>query len=84
MQAVLKRETLLERRVDNKDPSLLWDDLTLAQKFAASSLLQFGYELFYIRSQQTSKLAILFCNGNPATISADGDINTMPTLHIRD
>lgn len=83
MQALLNRDTLLERRTDCIEPSLLWDKLTLAQKFAASSLLQFGYELFYIRNQQSSKLAILFCNDTLATITAEGDVDSSPTINIR-
>jgi hypothetical protein len=79
----LDREVLLERRSVNNRPEILWDDLTLAQKFAASSLLQFGYELSFIRNQLTSKLAILSCNGNLATITAEGDINTSPAVEIR-
>jgi hypothetical protein len=63
--------------------TLIFTPSTLAQKFAASSLLQFGYELSFIRNQLTSKLAILSCNGNLATITAEGDINTSPTINIR-
>lgn len=83
MQAILEREALLERRQSVSDPSTLWDKLSLAQKFAASSLTQFGYDLAYVRDQQDGSMAILLCDNNAATISSDGEINTAPAITIR-
>ncbi len=83
MQAIMEREALLERRQSVSDTSTLWDKLSLAQKFAASSLTQFGYDLAYVREQQEGSMAILLCDNNAATISADGEINTAPAITIR-
>ena len=84
MQANVQREALLERREQNNDEtSSLWTRLSLAQKFAASSLAQFGYDLVYIRHSQTGSIAILLCNGNAATISLEGEIDTSPEISIR-
>lgn len=83
MQAVLERETLLERRQFNPEKSMLWDKLTLAQKFAASSLSQFGYDLAFIRNSNSGSLAVMLCNGNAATIIDDGQIDTSPEIIIR-
>ena len=83
MQALSEREALLERRVSSLGESTLWDTLTLAQKFAAGSLTQFGYKLEFIRDAEINKLAILLCNGIPATISREGMINTSPDIIIR-
>lgn len=84
MQAIALRETLLERRQqDNVAMNSLWNKLSLAQKFAASSLTQFGYDLTYIRNSHSGSLAILLCNGNAATISSEGDIDTSPNIVIR-
>lgn len=83
MQAVMEREALLERRHYVPEHSSLWDKLTLAQKFAASSLTQFGYDLAFIRSSNTGSMAILLCDGNKATISDDGEIDTSPNITIR-
>ena len=84
MQATVQRENLLERRQqDNLATDTLWSKLSLAQKFAASSLIQFGYDLTYIRNSHTGSLAILLCNGNAATISCEGDINISPDIVIR-
>lgn len=84
MQATALRETLLERRQQtNLATDTLWNKLSLAQKFAASSLTQFGYDLTYIRNSNVGSLAILLCNGNAATISCEGDINTSPNIIIR-
>ena len=83
MQALLEREVLLERRHYAPEHSALWDKLSLAQKFAASSLTQFGYDLAFIRGSVDGGLAILVCNGNTATISGEGEINTSPKITIR-
>lgn len=84
MQVAMQREALLERRAQNNiSKNSLWDNLSLAQKFAASSLTQFGYDLTYIRNSRSGSLAILLCNGNPATISSEGEINTSPDITIR-
>jgi len=45
----------------------------LAQKFSASSLGKFGYELAFVRNYP-----------GVAVITEDGDINTAPNIHIRD
>ncbi|MBL4941543.1 MAG: hypothetical protein JKY81_07760 [Colwellia sp.] len=86
MQATVhQREALLERRQhDNIATDTLWNKLSLAQKFAASSLAQFGYDLTYIRNSHTGNLAILLCNDNAATISTEGEIDTSPNIVIRD
>ena len=42
-----KREVLLERRQKNVIVDTLWEKLSLVQKFATSSLVQFGYDLTY-------------------------------------
>lgn len=83
VQAVLEREVLLERRQYTPEQSSLWDKLSLAQKFAASSLTQFGYDIAFIRNSQAGSLAILLCDGNAATINDEGEINTSPSITIR-
>lgn len=83
MQAVLEREVLLERRHYIPEHSALWDKLSLAQKFAASSLTQFGYDLAFIRTSNAGRMAVLLCDGNAATISDEGEINTSPEITIR-
>lgn len=83
MLAVSSREVLLERRHYNPEKSALWDKLSLAQKFAASSLNQFGYDLAFIRNSNIGCTAILLCNGESAIISSDGEINTSPSIIVR-
>jgi hypothetical protein len=81
--AVLEREVLLERRQYTSEQSSLWDKLSLAQKFASSSLTQFGYDLTFIRSSKLGNIAVLQCDNNAATITKDGEINTAPNITIR-
>ncbi len=83
VQAVLEREVLLERRHYIPEQSNLWDKLSLAQKFATSSLTQFGYDLAFIRSSKAGNIAVLLCDSNAATITDDGEIDTSPDITIR-
>ena len=83
MEALLEREVLLERRQYTQEEVSLWDKLSLAQKFAASSMTQFGYDLSFIRNNNSGSLAILQCNGKAATINDEGEVNSTPDIIIR-
>ena len=84
MHAVANKDDVLERRkVISNTVTDQWDNLTLAQKFSASSLNQFGYELEFIRDYNSGSLAILVCGDNIATISTTGEINTSPAILLR-
>ncbi len=84
MHAIAEREILAERRAElSENLDVLWESLTLAQKFSASSLTQFGYELIFIRDDNISSVAVLMCNENIATISKVGEINTAPNIKLR-
>ena len=84
MAVAMQREYLLERRQEMLgDTDKLWESLTLAQKFAASSLAQFGYKLNFIRDFHDTHMAVLSCNDNIAVISKGGEINTHPKIRIR-
>ena len=86
MQAlsVVQTDTLLDRRHYTPEQSDLWGRLSLSQKFSTSSLNQFGYDLAFIRNENTSgSIAILLCGDSIATVSTEGDINTNPEIVIR-
>lgn len=82
MQAQIK--PILERRQTAPEHSVWWTKLSLAQKFSASSLGKFGYELAFVRHENGRNLAVLTCDSGVAVITEDGDINTSPDIHIRD
>ena len=83
MQTQMK--PMLERRKEAPEQSVWWNKLSLAQKFSASSLGKFGYELTFVRKDKdsTESLAVLQCSGGVAVISEDGDIDTSPDIIIR-
>ncbi len=84
MQANIQREALLERREQNSDvTSTLWARLSLAQKFAASSLSQFGYDLAYIRHSHHGNIAILQCNGEYRNHFYRSEIDTSANIKLR-
>jgi len=78
-----QNKQMVERRTESPEQSVWWSKLSLAQKFSASSLGKFGYELLFIRHDNGRSLAILTCNGGIAVVSEDGDINTTPNINIR-
>ncbi len=82
MSAKESRDILIERRQQSLDENL-WQQLTLSQRFSASSLTNFGYHLSFIRSSEAGSYAVLIKGGYCTTISDDGNINTNPIIHIR-
>ena len=74
---------MLERRNESPEQSIWWTKLSLAQKFSASSLGKFGYELAFVRNEQGRSLAVLICNGGIAVVTEDGEINTSPNIVVR-
>jgi len=78
-----QEKPMLERRREAPEQSVWWNKLTLAQKFSASSLGKFGYELTFVRDENDESIAVLQCSGGVAVISEDGDIDTSPTITIR-
>ncbi len=78
-----QKKPIIERRHEPPEQSVWWSKLSLAQKFSASSLGKFGYELAFVRHENGKSLAVLICNGGVAVVSEDGDINTSPDINIR-
>ncbi|WP_159818622.1 hypothetical protein [Colwellia sp. 20A7] len=79
-----EEKIILERRQRSSDKSMLWDKLSLAQKFSASSLGKFGYELSFVRTVKGHGVAVLTCNSGVAIITEDGEIDTSPIIELRD
>lgn len=77
------RDPLIERRSYQGNFQDLWSELTLAQKFSASSLSKYGYELAFIRHSSAGNIAIMLLDDNATIITCDGDINTTPDIVIR-
>ena len=75
---------MIERRQASLEHSIWWDKLSLAQKFSASSLGKFGYELAFVRHEKGRNIAVLTCASDVAVITEDGEINTAPDIRIRD
>jgi hypothetical protein len=78
-----QEQPIIDRREEAPEQSLWWNKLSLAQKFSASSLGQFGYELCFVRHDQGENLAVLTCDSGVAVITEDGEINTSPSIEIR-
>jgi hypothetical protein len=84
MALAMQQTVFSERREEQwNNTDELWQHLTLAQKFSASNLMQFGYVLSFIRDYHNTHIAILTCNDNIAVISKVGEINTQPNIEIR-
>ncbi|MGB1197693.1 MAG: hypothetical protein ACPG46_01515 [Thalassotalea sp.] len=74
---------IVDRRREPPEQSEWWNKLSLAQKFSASSLGKFGYELAFVRSENGQNLAVLRCNDGIAVISEDGEIDNAPNIKVR-
>lgn len=84
LKDMAEQESIIDRRKTPPEQSVWWKKLSLAQKFSASSLGKFGYELSFVRNADTNdRLAVLSCNGSIAVISEEGDIDTSPNINIR-
>lgn len=83
----IKVKPIPERRREAPEQSVWWHKLSLAQKFSASSLGKFGYELTFVRNNNNNnndhRLAILQCSSGVAVISENGDIDNSPNIIIR-
>lgn len=79
----MEKYPVVDRREKPPEQSEWWSKLSLAQKFSASSLGKFGYELCFVRIHQGQRLAVLMCNSGVAVVTEDGDINTSPDIKIR-
>jgi hypothetical protein len=78
-----QKNAMLNRRKTGPEQSILWSKLSLAQKFSASSLGKFGYELSFIRNDEGHSLAILMSDSGIAMITEHGDINISPKIKMR-
>lgn len=76
-------QMFVERRGESPSQSIWWNRLSLAQKFSASSLGKFGYELAFVRNDDGRSLAVLTCHGGLAVITEDGEINSSPDIQVR-
>ena len=78
-----QKNPILNRRKEVPEQSIWWSKLSLAQKFSASSLGKFGYELSFIRNHEGHSLAVLRCDSGIAVVTEDGDINTSSNIKMR-
>jgi len=76
-------QPIVDRRQEPPEHSVWWKKLSLAQKFSASSLGKFGYELLFVRNEQGRSIAVLDNSTGTVTITEDGEINSSPDLVIR-
>lgn len=74
---------LQERRQTEKDLNHFWNELNLAQKFSAAELQRYGYELKFVRTLATGKIAVLEYDGKLASIDLEGSIDVNPKIVVR-
>lgn len=71
------------RRNNAQNPASLWNKLSVTQKYSARSLSNFGYDLTFIRNNNSENIAILLCGENIATVNEEGDIDTSANITLR-
>ena len=71
------------RRMFHVKNSVWFKLLTLAQKYAAAELAQFGYQLQFIRGEGEHSQAIFTCDDKVVTVDAEGEIDLSPIIKLR-
>ncbi|NTS78576.1 hypothetical protein HR060_17165 [Catenovulum sp. SM1970] len=71
------------RRITRMNSDDWWDELNLTQKFAASSLFQYGYQLAFVRRTENGPLGVFTCDSKVVTIAPEGEIDLSPTISVR-
>ena len=71
------------RREDEKNLDYFWDRLNVAQKFSVSELQRFGYELAFVRRSPSFSMAVLKSGDRLAAVDQDGQIDTAPSIALR-
>lgn len=72
-----------DRRAEEKDLDYFWDRLNVAQKFSVSELQRFGYELSFVRRSPSFSMAVLKSGDRLAAVDQDGQIDTAPSIVLR-
>lgn len=75
---------MTERRVSQVPLNCWWEQLNLAQKFAAHSLFQFGFQLAFIRRVDDEPLAVFLREHEIAALDKNGDLDLHPAITLRD
>lgn len=76
--------TYMEKRADEENIQSQWQEkLSLAQKFAAATLENFGFQVQFVRDTSAGLLAVLMNDEKTATIDEQGSISTQPNIAIR-
>lgn len=75
-----------DRRAETEDKNLnyFWERLNMAQKFSVAELQRFGYELAFVRRSPSFSLAVLKSGVRLASVDQDGQIDTAPSIALRD
>ncbi len=60
-----------------------YERLTLAQKYSAAELFQYGYLLKFIRGKGVTSFAIFINEGKVATVDYSGEIELNPNIKVR-
>ena len=72
-----------ERRQNKPDSVICYERLSLAQKFSASQLTQFGFKLQFIREENSESYAVFICGAQTITVDNSGEISTELDLVFR-
>lgn len=79
---MLKRlEQVHESEHDNTEEQSSYQQLSLAQKLAASELRQFGFELQLIRGEGVESFAVFTCDYHSITVDYWGEVDKMMPLY---
>jgi len=83
LSSEIHESTKLQRRAAKLSDETLYDRLSLAQKFSASRLNQYGYKLMFIRGKGLGSSAFFECKDRVATVDSAGEVLISPKVKLR-
>jgi len=78
-----KLHQIHDRRQSQVDSIVFYERLSLAQKFSASQLTQFGFQLQFIRSENSTSFAIFMRGSEVISVDNSGEISTESEIILR-
>jgi len=79
-----KLHQIHERRQKHSERTVCYERLSLAQKFSAAQLTQFGFQLQFIREGPSGAYAVFICGSNSVTVNNSGEINSEANVSFRE
>ncbi len=83
MEAIEHSSVSADRRQSTPSHAALMSRLSMSQRFAVNGLSQYGYDIAFVRNENSCNFAVMTNGDSIATIDIQGEINTSPKIITR-